>query len=297
MAIHNKKHPLNSVADHAIGTVPSVGEINLIGTSSASVLAEATVEAPNTVTFQVGKVVVRSTDGQIKGVLAPVADEDLTSKKYVLDLINSGPWKAQVHSVVVDHTAATVGDGVTGVPLTVGSRVINTTDKKIYTVTSIAGGQTGATVTWNAGVLPTSLEIRSATNPEQIWEYDVENNTWVNSGATSHARSHAMTGTGDHTAGNWKVFFSNNLGQVTELALGAQYKPLLSNGIAANPVFGSIGAYPTMLNAAGDEPVSTDVSTVPNDCCGWIISTTGRMFHFVKTATNSYFCEYGTPAV
>jgi hypothetical protein len=55
-----------------------------------------------------------------------------------------------------------------------------------------------------------------------------------------HDRSHAVTSTADHTAGNWKVFYSNGSGQVTELALGALDEVLKSGGPAAPPVFGAV---------------------------------------------------------
>ena len=52
-----------------------------------------------------------------------------------------------------------------------------------------------------------------------------------------HTRSHAMTGTSDHTASNWSVFYSNGSGQVTELALGAANTVLTSNGASSAPSF------------------------------------------------------------
>jgi hypothetical protein len=55
--------------------------------------------------------------------------------------------------------------------------------------------------------------------------------------ARFHDRSHAMTSTSDHTAGNWKVFHSNGSGQLVELALGADGTFLKSNGASAAPTF------------------------------------------------------------
>lgn len=57
-----------------------------------------------------------------------------------------------------------------------------------------------------------------------------------------HDRSHAMTGTSDHTAGNWKAFYSDGSGQVQEVALGASGTVLKSNGAAAAPTFASVPA-------------------------------------------------------
>ena len=54
---------------------------------------------------------------------------------------------------------------------------------------------------------------------------------------TPHARSHAMTGTSDHTSGNWKVFYSNGSGEVIELALGDDGDVLTSTGTGTAPAF------------------------------------------------------------
>lgn len=50
-----------------------------------------------------------------------------------------------------------------------------------------------------------------------------------------HTRSHAMTSTSDHTAGNWKMFASNGSGQVVEIADAVAGYILISNGPAALP--------------------------------------------------------------
>lgn len=56
--------------------------------------------------------------------------------------------------------------------------------------------------------------------------------------AQLHDRSHAITGTSDHTAGNWRVFHSNGSGQVVELALGSAGNALISSGASSAPAFG-----------------------------------------------------------
>jgi hypothetical protein len=62
--------------------------------------------------------------------------------------------------------------------------------------------------------------------------------TQVAAGVTAtHTRSHAITSTSDHTAGNWKIPYTNGSGQVIELALGANGYILQSNGAAAAPTF------------------------------------------------------------
>lgn len=55
-----------------------------------------------------------------------------------------------------------------------------------------------------------------------------------------HDRSHAITSTSDHTAGNWKVIYTNGSGQVIELALGAANTVLQSNGASSAPSFAAV---------------------------------------------------------
>lgn len=52
-----------------------------------------------------------------------------------------------------------------------------------------------------------------------------------------HTRSHVMTSTSDHTAGNHKVFYSDGSGDVQELAHGTDGYVLTSNGVSANPTW------------------------------------------------------------
>ena len=78
-----------------------------------------------------------------------------------------------------------------------------------------------------------------------------------------HTRSHAMTGTSDHTAGNWSVFYSNGSGQVTELALGASGTVLTSGGATSAPSFaaasgGSGGATNLWIAASQFVPRTTN---------------------------------------
>jgi hypothetical protein len=56
-----------------------------------------------------------------------------------------------------------------------------------------------------------------------------------------HSRSHAVTSVDDHTAGAWKVFYSNDDGHVVELALPAEGF-LRSNGVDQAPSFAAVAA-------------------------------------------------------
>jgi hypothetical protein len=71
-----------------------------------------------------------------------------------------------------------------------------------------------------------------------------------------HDRSHSITSTSDHTAGNHKVFYSNGSGEVTELALGADGTYLKSNGSTSAPSFETpSGGASTFLDLT-DSPAS-----------------------------------------
>jgi hypothetical protein len=79
-----------------------------------------------------------------------------------------------------------------------------------------------------------------------------------------HDRSHAITSTSDHTAGNWKVFHSNGTGQLVEVALGADGTYLKSNGASAAPTFatpagGSAITIPSVawVNSSGNDTTGT----------------------------------------
>jgi len=55
-----------------------------------------------------------------------------------------------------------------------------------------------------------------------------------------HGRNHGMTSTSDHTAGNWKLFYSSGVGQVQELPLGVSGSLLKSNGELNSPIWSEI---------------------------------------------------------
>lgn len=66
--------------------------------------------------------------------------------------------------------------------------------------------------------------------------YTYNGSSWVES-STSHDRSHAMTGTSDHTATNWRLFHSNGSGEVVEIGFGESGNILESQGASAAPSF------------------------------------------------------------
>jgi len=77
-----------------------------------------------------------------------------------------------------------------------------------------------------------------------------------------HTRSHSITSTSDHTAGNWKVFHSNGSGQLIELALGADGTYLKSNGASAAPTFATPAGGSAITVQDEGTPLSTDASVL-----------------------------------
>jgi hypothetical protein len=114
-------------------------------------------------------------------------------------------------------------------------------------------GETGATgATWfnDAGVPSTAIG--------RVGDYylnsdngDIYNKTgattwvFVMSIAVQHTRLHAMTSTDDHSAGNYKLFYSDGSGHIQELAHGDSGYYLKSNGATSAPTWAEFEDYIT----------------------------------------------------
>jgi len=116
--------------------------------------------------------------------------------------------------------------------------IANAVDVRGATGAAGAAGATGAagpnTVTTSTTTNITGLLKGNGTTVAQATagtDYVATNDSRL------HDRSHAITSTSDHTAGNWKVFHSNGSGQIVELPLGADGTYLKSNGASAAPTF------------------------------------------------------------
>ena len=81
-----------------------------------------------------------------------------------------------------------------------------------------------------------------------------------------HTRSHAVTSTSDHTAGNNMVFYSNGSGQLVELALGASGTILTSAGTTSAPTFSTPAAGGTktyaVFAATDNQPPASAFATL-----------------------------------
>jgi hypothetical protein len=88
-----------------------------------------------------------------------------------------------------------------------------------------------------------------------------------------HNREHAMSGASDHSANNWKCFYSDGSGDVQEVAIGGNDQVLTSNGAAAAPSFKdvthptpTIDLYPGLyLSNAAVDPIGTSKTQLSLD--------------------------------
>lgn len=101
-----------------------------------------------------------------------------------------------------------------------------------------------------------------------------------------HTRSHAMTSTSDHSAGNWKVFHSNGSGQVVELALGTDGYYLRAGGAAAAPTFAQI-AYSEISGTPTIPTVNDGTHTIAGTTNVITVTTTGGAFTANKSSTTT----------
>jgi hypothetical protein len=101
-----------------------------------------------------------------------------------------------------------------------------------------------------------------------------------------HTRSHAMTSTSDHTAGNWKVFHSNGSGQVVELSLGSANTYLKSNGATSAPTFAQI-AYSEISGTPTIPTVNDGAHTIAGTTNVITVSTSGGGFTANKATTTT----------
>jgi hypothetical protein len=101
-----------------------------------------------------------------------------------------------------------------------------------------------------------------------------------------HTRSHTMTSTSDHTAGNWKVFHSNGSGEVVELSLGTSGHYLRAGGTTAAPTFAQI-AYSEISGTPTIPTVNDATHTIAGTTNVITVTTTGGAFTANKSTTTT----------
>lgn len=104
-----------------------------------------------------------------------------------------------------------------------------------------------------------------------------------------HDRSHAITSTSDHTAGNHKVFYSNGSGEIVELALGSSGTVLTSNGATSAPSFAAASGG----GVTGAASSASDVLGVSGANITGVDANADRIVYWNNTSNK---LAYGTPA-
>lgn len=87
-----------------------------------------------------------------------------------------------------------------------------------------------------------------------------------------HSRSHAMTSTSDHTAGNWKLFHSNGAGQVIELGMGTSGQILQANGATSAPTWVNPYSHPTQTAITSDNSNGVVIQDISVNTSGHVTS-------------------------
>lgn len=110
----------------------------------------------------------------------------------------------------------------------------------------------------------------------------------------NHNRSHAMTSTSDHTAGNWKSFGSNGSGNITETAHGATGTLWTSTGASSAPswqspptiddTYNNFGATASTITIDGAEGQGADLT--------WVMSADNAEFKIDLTTGGA---SHGNP--
>ena len=83
--------------------------------------------------------------------------------------------------------------------------------------------------------------------------------------SSDHTREHAMTGTSDHNAGYWKMFYGDGSGDVQEFALGSAGQVVTSNGAAAAPSFQDAAGGSTTKIQDADADTKVDVEEAADE--------------------------------
>ena len=137
---------------------------------------------------------------------------DNTNKRFSIRAVLTAIAHAMTSTA---HTAGTLGDIVYGGAAGAWTLLSgNTTSTKKF-LTQTGTGSASAAPTWST-----------------IADGDVPA---THSGSAHHTRLHAITGTSDHSAGNWAQIYTDGSGHVQEVALDARNTALVSFGATAAP--------------------------------------------------------------
>lgn len=292
MASHRKRHGITSAADHIAGTPANPGEFNAFGTNEDGILSELVVEAVQPAQLRTGAIVRRSVDAQIVLPTTHASGNQAVSYNQVSTMVGQGPYRGFVEGAVEDHTSADVG-APPAEGLKVADRLINLTDLHIYTVLSIANGNTGNLVEWDEGELPTEeVYYFNMATGSQI-AFRPEKGEWIDMGSSTHSRAHDIESSADHftrTNRTGIVYTNNKLVNVLAMVdqeTGVPSVPigsiLISSGYGT-PEFSSIKVARAFTTGPADEPTIGDVANWAAGTFGYITTPSG-FFHAVKISS------------
>jgi len=170
-------------------------------------------------------------------------------------------------STTTNITGLLKGNGTTVAQATAGTDFVATNDSRLTdarTPTSHVHGGIS-----NEGAIGTTSGLPIKTGTSGVLEVGAFGSSAgqfaQGNDSRFHDRSHAITSTSDHTAGNWKVFHSNGSGQLVELALGADGTFLKSNGASLAPSFATpAGGGEYAINTSSFTDSSGTLVAVPN---------------------------------
>ncbi len=90
--------------------------------------------------------------------------------------------------------------------------------------------------------------------------------------ATGYTRLHDMTSTDDHSAGNYKIFYSDGSGHVQELVHGTANKVLTSNGATSAPSWEDAGTTSPLTTKGDVYTYDTDNARLPVGSNGQVLT-------------------------
>jgi len=289
MSAHSKEHALGA-ADHSSATLSElnskISDATLVDTGSIQLNSEKGNANGYAGLDSGGKVPTAQLPDTVVGAVEYKGTWDASLN--IPDLPLSSPDKGDYYVVSVSGSTSLGGitDWVAGdIAIYNGSawEKIDTTDK----VPSVFG-RTGAVVAAASDYDASQIDNDSGVTGAKV--SDALDTLKTN----SHARSHAMTSSSDHSANNWKIHHSNGAGQMAEVSLGAANAPLLGGGVAAPPTFGAMFIASASVNAAGVSPVASDLAGWANETIGIAKGTGGAKFLCWKDSAGSYAVEMGS---
>lgn len=196
----------------------------------------------------------------------------LTATTETLELLTGAALSTDWTVAYADHTTTTFtpgsgqGNVSTATTTTIVSAPASSTQRQVKLITVRNRDASGAqTVTLKKDISGTEYrltpEVSLAAGETMLYVDGVGFQLLDSTGQPKNvttAFSHAMTSS-SHTAGNWKVFYSNGSGAVAELALGSSGQLLQANGASSAPTFAAQSVALIFVIDGGGSAITTGV--------------------------------------